>query len=134
MPRTSRSSDFLEEIHLLRDRIRRLELRPQSNASKVIIYSVSGNLTIHDGKLRWYPLAGSTLVLIHASVGTAPSGGGCTVRVKVNGTTVDSVTISAGSNQHTSKPNKDLEKGDYLTIDVTASNNATDLVVELKLR
>lgn len=134
-----RSFDFIEEFHRLKDRVRRLELRPQSQAGDgyVTTYSVSGDLTSSpsQGNLRWYPLADGNITLITASVGTPPSGDVCAVQVIHNGVVFDTVRINPGANygELSLSSYNSFVKGDYFTIDIASTNGASDLVVELQV-
>jgi len=102
-------------------------------ATVVIPYAVSGALTVANGALRWYAPAAGMITLVHASVGTAPGGGGTTVRVNVNGSSVGTATIAAGANSATFVPGSaSFVAGDYVTVDVTAANGASDLVVQVR--
>lgn len=101
-----------------------------------IPYSVSGVLTVANGGLRWYALTDGTISLVHASVGTAPTGSGVTVRVNRNTTSLGTVTIPAGAHTNTFVPaSPAYTAGDYFTVDVTAIGSSTpgsDLVVQVR--
>ena len=101
----------------------------------IVAYSVSGELEIADGGLRYYALADGTITLVYVSVGTAPSGSGVTVRVNRNGSSIGTTTIAAGANTNSFAPAAAYVTGDYFTVDVTAvgsSGPGADLVVELQ--
>jgi hypothetical protein len=108
-----------------------LPLAPRT--AGVIPYAFAGSLSVVNGGLRWYAPADGSITLVHASVGTAPSGSGTTVRVNRNGSSIGSVTISAGNYSASFVPGSPgFSAGDYFTVDVTAAGGASDLVVHIR--
>jgi hypothetical protein len=119
-------------------KIRFLERREQvpHGRGANVPYSVSGDLEVSDGNLRWYSRAKGTVATVHASVGTAPTGSGVTVQVNQNGSSIGTCTIAAGGHTATFTPAADYDSGDYFTVDVNAVGSTTpgsDLVVQLRM-
>lgn len=86
-------------------------------------FSMYGGLFVVTGTQRFYNDTGITLTFIKArlTVGTAPTGSDLIGVFKKNGTTVATVTITAGTNTGTSttfSPTT-IADGEYLTLDLT---------------
>jgi hypothetical protein len=120
-------------------KIRFLERREQvpHGRGANVPYSVSGELEVADGNLRWYSRAKGSVASVHASVGTAPAGSGVTVQVNRNGTSIGTATIAAGGHIASFTPGSpDFAAGDWFTVDITAVGSSTpgsDLVVQLRM-
>ena len=85
-------------------------------------FSTSGELAVATGAMAvpWY--GGSrTLQRLAARVTTAPTGAALTLELKKNGTTVATLSVTAGSlaAQTTTFSDATIADGDYLTLDVT---------------
>ena len=97
------------------------------SSTQVKTYNFVGLLSIATGSLRWYPDATLTLSSMIFSVSTPPSGGSAVVVLKKNGSSVGTATISSGNYYSSSVSlTGSITTSDYLTVDVTSSNGASD--------
>lgn len=110
-------------------------------------YNVPGTVAVATGTARWYNDTGRTLTFVGArsSVGTAPTGASLIVDVKVNGTSLWSVTpanrptIAAAaqtSGNVTTFDNATIANGSYVTVDVVQVGSTaagSDLTVQFEL-
>jgi hypothetical protein len=146
MARTGRSNDFLEDYRILSDRVRRLELT-RKRSRDIIPYSISGELEVSTGMLRWYATADGSINQIIAQNGTEATG---TVPIIVellrHRYDPDSTTVSTVVAAHmplTVFPPPpfdaaiaDFKEGDYFTVDVVQVGDADpggDLVIEIQV-
>lgn len=120
-------------------RIAALEASPGgAGTSTLSVYvqsmSTPGALSTQTGVMAWRVLYAGTLTLIDLEVGTAPTGSGVSVTAKVNGSSVGSATIAAGTLHASIVPSPDVVVvGDLVTYDITAvgsSTPGTDLGVQ----
>jgi hypothetical protein len=106
------------------------------NAQSFPVFSLQGQIAPYTGTNRFYFENAYTLTKIRASVGTAPTGSGIVVTVFINGVSVGTVTIPAGSNSGTTAVSKSLVSGDYATISITSVGSTiagSDLTVSLTI-
>lgn len=144
MARTGRSNDFLEDYRILSDRVRRLELT-RKRSSDIIPYSISGELEVSTGMLRWYATADGSINQIIAQNGTEATG---TVPIIVEllrhrvESGVVSTVIAAHMPLVVFPPEPfdaaiaDFKEGDYFTVDVVQIGDADpggDLVIEIQV-
>jgi len=116
--------------------------------SAPLVLVKSGAQTVAALPGRFYNDHGVPMVVkrVHASVGTAPTGAGLTVDVKINGTTVftaagDRATVAATTFAGSAVPTKSgdaitLLPGQYLTAEVAQVGSTiagSDLVVQITL-
>lgn len=131
-----RSMDFIEDYHRLLDRVRRLEMRT-GDVPHFVTYSISGDLAVQNGGLRWYAPFDGMIKKVYVSVGTAPSGSGVHIRLNKNGIPIGTIIIAAGTNYDWFSPDDpDFVDEDFFTVDVTAVGSSTpgsNLVVQLKV-
>src|SRR4051794_30946532 len=92
-----RSMDFIEDFHRLMDRVRRLESRV-GGQTHFVTYSISGDLAVQAGGLRWYAPFDGIIKRVYASLGTASGGSGVQISLKKNGVGVGTITLAAGMN------------------------------------
>lgn len=110
-------------------------------------FSVPGTVAVATGTATWYNDTGRTLTFVGArsSVGTAPTGASLIVDIKVNGTSLWSVTpanrptIAAAaktSGNVTTFDNATITNGSFVTVDVVQVGSGTpgsDLTVQFEL-
>jgi len=142
MTRLGSQADLVARISALEEQVRRLRtkkaLETEGPDVDVVPYSISGNLTVADGGLRWYALRDGEILKVAVSVGTSPSGlTGIGVRLRRNGTSIGTVTLSSGQNYTTFVPTLvTVTQGDYFTVDITSIGNSVpgaDLVLEVEV-
>jgi hypothetical protein len=107
-----------------------------SNAQSFPVFSLQGQIAPYTGTNRFYFENAYTLTKIRASVGTAPTGSGIVVTAFINGSSVGTVTIPAGSNSGTTVVSSALVAGDYATISITSVGSivaGSDLTVSLTI-
>ena len=107
---------------------------PASNGGvDPIIASFSGAVQVATGTARYYHPSATTITSAYLSLGTASSSGSVVVVVKLNGSTLTTLTLTSGSNLLAPVTlSQALTPSDYLTIDVTgAGTGAADLNVYL---
>lgn len=92
----------------------------------------SGTLEITSSDIRWLSPVDITIISTRAVLGTAASGSDCVIALKRNDSSIDTLTISDGSDSATnSSLSLNLSAGDYLTHDITtASGSDLNLIVE----
>lgn len=86
-----------------------------------------GTLSVTTGTARWYAPRDIEITKIRPFVGTAPVGSSLNIRVNKNGSSIHTLSVSAGQNSATSTVGTPIEisEGDYLTVDVTAVGSTT---------
>ena len=90
-------------------------------------YNFIGTISVSTGLVRWYPDSSITTASIMSAVSTPPSSGTVSMTVKKNGTSVGSVSISSGNySSSVTSMVVGLTPSDYVTIDVTSANGASD--------
>lgn len=107
-----------------------------SNAQSFPVFSLQGQIAPYTGTNRFYFEKAYTLTKIRASVGTAPTGANIVVTAFINGSSVGTVTIPAGSNSGTTVVSRALVAGDYATISITSVGSivtGSDLTVSLTI-
>jgi hypothetical protein len=83
-------------------------------------YTQTGTLTVGDAGIRWYPSSNISIKNIIARVITAPTGSDVVVSIKVNGSSVQSVTISDGTySSLLASTSLSVNYGQYVTIAIT---------------
>lgn len=86
-----------------------------------------GPVNLGTGNLRWYPDTSINITSVFISAGTPPTGGPLTLVIKKSGSTITTVSLSAGQNlSSTTTVNTAVLTTEYITVDVTASNNTID--------
>ena len=91
-----------------------------------------GNVLVAAGTIRWYPDANITLTSMFISASTAPIAGPLTLNINKNGSSVTTISLSTNSYRSSNTSiNISVLSTDYITVDVTASNGATDAVLTL---
>jgi hypothetical protein len=78
-----------------------------------------GALTITTGTGKVPIMRDSTLVSIRAQVGTAPTGANIVLSIRLNGTSIGTVTITAGATEGTLTLSQALTAGQSLTVNIT---------------
>jgi len=100
------------------------------------VFTMQDTLTPYVGKSRFYFDANRTITQVRASVGTTPSGSPITLAVYVNGVSLGTLTITAGTYTATLSTSQTVTAADYATVSVlTVGNNTpgTDLTVTLTI-
>lgn len=82
-------------------------------------HSFRGTLAVTTGVGKVPIMRDSTLIFIRAQVNTAPTGAGIVLSIRRNGTSIGSVTISAGATEGTLTLSQALTAGQYLTVNIT---------------
>ena len=88
------------------------------------------------GQSRLYIESNRTITLIRASLGTPPLGSAAVMRAYVNGVSIGSVSIAAGTYTSSIAISKPVQQGDYLTVSVISVGSTTpgeDLTVTFNL-
>jgi len=85
----------------------------------VPVFSRQNELSVVTGQTRFYFEEARTITKIRASVGVAPTGAAVVVVVYVNGTSIGTLSIAAGSNTTTLTVSKEVTAGDYATVSIT---------------
>lgn len=128
--------DFIEDFHRLLDRVRRLESRI-GEQPQFVTYSISGDLVVQSGGLRWYAPFDGMIKRVYVSLGTASGGSGVQVSLNKNGISVGTFVLAAGTNYDSFTPdNPDFDDEDFFTVDVIAVGSfpsGSNLVIQLKL-
>jgi hypothetical protein len=131
-----RSIDFLDDFRILMDRVRRLESRLGSQP-QFVTYSVSGDLSVQAGGLRWYAPFDGRIARVYASLGTASGGTGVRISLNKNGVSVGMIMLAAGMNYDSFTPDDpDFYEEDFYTVDIVSVGSGpagSNLVVQLKL-
>ena len=101
-------------------------------------YRYSGELGVNQGSLRFYFRQPTVCERIDMFVGTASAGANIAVDIVKNGTSVQTVTLLAGSNSNLGIPsNLNFIAGDFITINITQVGSTTpgsDLYMILTFR
>jgi hypothetical protein len=95
---------------------------PISTSYTPMQYSVAGDLTVRTGKFAFTNDTGAVMTFIkgRATVGTAPTGAGVIVAVRVDGVSEFTITIaSGGTTGFTIPPAVDVPIGSKVTVDIT---------------
>lgn len=106
----------------------------QGPAGLVPVFTRQNELSVVTGKTRFYFENAGTITKIRASVGGVSSGSGVSVGTFVNGVSIGTVTIPAGSNTATLAVSKAVVAGDYATVSILSvgsSSPGTDLTLIL---
>jgi len=101
------------------------EQRVQTEAHTTL--EQDGTLSVTTGTARWYAPRNIEITKIRPFVGIAPVGSALNLRVNKNGSSIHTLSVSAGQNTATSTVSTPLEvnEGDYLTVDVTSVGSTT---------
>jgi len=101
------------------------EQRVQTEAHTTL--EQDGTLSVTTGTARWYAPRDIEITRIRPFVGIAPAGSALNLRVNKNGSSIHTLSVSAGQNTATSTVGTPIEisEGDYLTVDVTAVGSTT---------
>lgn len=116
-----------------------------SGGAGVVAFGIPGGLGTSVGTSRIYNDSGKdmTLLMVRASVGTAPTGAAVVVDVNLNGTTIFTTqsarpTIAVSTNTVTATPAVTVwPNGGYLTVDVDQVGSTvagSDLVVQVRAK
>lgn len=90
-------------------------------------YNFVGTITVATGSTRWYPDAAISLQSMMLGTSTSPSGGSFSITLNKNGSSVGTATISSGQFYSSLVTlTATLLSTDYLTVDVSAANGATN--------
>jgi hypothetical protein len=103
----------------------------------VPVFTRQNDLAVVTGKTRFYFEDPRTITKIRASVGQAPLGSGVTVDTLVNGLSIGTITIPAGSNTATLTVAKSVVAGDYATVSILSVGSTfsgTDLTLTLTIK
>lgn len=96
---------------------------PVSNAYQTLPFFKAGTLAVGSGKFPIYNDTGGvwTFTAARAEVGTAPTGAGIVVQVKINGSNAFTVTIASGATtgSNLSPPTVQVPIGGKVTCDIT---------------
>lgn len=87
-----------------------------------------GTLSVTTGTARWYAPRDIELTRMRAHINTASVGSNVELRVNKNGSSIQTLSISAGQNNTSVislSPPISVSEGDYLTVDVTAVGSTT---------
>jgi len=86
-----------------------------------------GELSVTTGTARWYAPRDIEITKIRPFVGTAPVGSSLNIKVNKNGSSIHTLSVSAGQNNAANTVTTPIEvnEGDYLTVDVTAVGSTT---------
>lgn len=100
------------------------------------VFTMQDTVGIYTGKNRFYFEATRIITNIRASVGTAPTGSPLVVAVLLNGTSIGTVSIAAGSYTATTTLSQVVNLNDYVTVNVTSVGSTiagSDLTVTLNI-
>lgn len=95
-------------------------------------FNYPGNLGIYAGTARWYSMNIQTISKVTAYVSSAPVGASLGIRVRKNGESTATITISDGGYTSSINTNIVTTDGEYITVDlfqVGTSSPGSDLVV-----
>ena len=109
-----------------------VEFGTAPSANNAIALNQAGELVITTGTVRWYAPSALTINSIVARLGTAADAT-VTAVAKKNGSTVATISITAGQSEATNNVGFSMVTGDYLTLDITAigsTNKGADLNVQ----
>ena len=115
---------------------------PQGPAGTTPIYSRAGQLAPLVGQGRFYFESACVIGKVRASVGTVPVGDAVVIDVNVNGVSIftdqaQRPSIEAGTSTDTSTPNRAVNAGDYITVDIDSvgtTNPGADLTVTVTIQ
>jgi hypothetical protein len=82
-------------------------------------FNYPGNIIVNNGTIRWWSQGELLISRIRAQVDTDPLGANITIVVRKNGTSVQTVTITAGQSSSQINTNITTANGDYITVDIT---------------
>ena len=95
-------------------------------------FNYPGNVAVSVGTARWYLQQTTIVQRIKAQITTAPVGADITINIKKNGTTLQVISITAGTDNALLNTNISMNDGDYLTVDIITVGTSTpgsDLIV-----
>lgn len=108
-----------------------------TGATEIItVYTVQREIYPLVGQSRIYFEAGRTIYKIRASLGTPPTGSAAVITAYVNGSSIGSISIAAGSHTSALTVSVAVQEGDYLTVSVIsvgATTPGSDLTVTFNL-
>jgi hypothetical protein len=134
---TDKVTDTNSPFHLRRDVLDELEDEIESGGGTVVTFSFSqpGEAIVGTSGAWRVPQKQHTLVYVTMGVNTAPIGSPLTVLLKLNGTTIATLTILAGSTaDYESVLDQIVNPGDRITVvstSVGSSSPATGVVVQV---
>lgn len=109
---------------------------PVGNPGLVPVFSRQNSLSLATGGTRFYFETARTIASARASVGTPSTGSPIIVGVRINGSTIGTISIDAGTNTKVGFLNVAVQAGDYATIDILSVGSTTsgsDLSVILSI-
>jgi hypothetical protein len=109
---------------------------PIGNPGIVPTFVMQDTVTVFTGKSRFYFESTRTIASVRASVNTAPTGSSLVVALLLNGTSIGTVTIPAGSYTAATTLSQVVNLNDYVTVNVTSVGSTTagsDLTVTLNI-
>lgn len=109
-----------------------VEFGTAPSANNAIALNQAGELVITTGTVRWYAPSALTINSIIARIGTTADAT-VTAVAKKNGSTVATISITAGQSEATNNTGFSMITGDYLTLDITtigSTNKGADLNVQ----
>ena len=89
------------------------------SANNAVALNQAGTLAVTTGTVRWYAPSALTINSIIARIGTTADATVTAVANK-NGSTVATISITAGQSEATNNVGFSMVTGDYLTLDITA--------------
>jgi hypothetical protein len=89
------------------------------------VFTMQDTLGIYTGTSRFYFEASRTITKIRASVGTAPVGSPVVIAVLLNGASIGTVSIAAGTNTATTTISQAVNLNDYVTVNITSVGSTT---------
>jgi len=84
-------------------------------------FNYPGDITVNNGNVRWWSQGSLLISRIRAQVDIAPLGANITIVIRKNGTSVQTVTITAGQSSSQINTNITTANGDYITVDITTT-------------
>jgi hypothetical protein len=102
----------------------------------VPVFTRQNALSTVTGTSRFYFESTRIISQVRASVGTAPTGSSTVIDTLINGTSIGTTTIPAGSFTATTSTSQTVNSGDYATISILSVGSSypgADLVVTLNI-
>lgn len=134
MPRTRQVGNYDDIIGELNDRIGKLERRLQAVVDarrSPQLFSFAGPLPEGVESPPWRPVHPTEIDLLVPQVLTAPSGGDLVIDMKLNGSTVRTLTVPDGELYVEDAVPFVIPAGGSLTATVTTASGAADLAIGL---
>jgi len=109
---------------------------PTGPAGLVPVFTRQNDISVITGKARFYFDSTRIISQLRASLGTPATGSAAQIGVYVNGSSIGTVSIPAGSNTATTTISQTVNSGDYATISILSvgsTYSGGDLTVTLTI-